>query len=84
MLQNAYLFAKIGADTTENEQHFAEILTKIGNYLTGPSSSTLPVESGLLEACAELGVAPVGYSPLGLGVLSGKYPAKLAAAHGQN
>ena len=24
MLQNAYLLAKIGADTAENEQHFAE------------------------------------------------------------
>ena len=29
MLQNAYLLAKIGADTAENEQHFAEILPKI-------------------------------------------------------
>ena len=26
MLQNAYLLAKIRADTAENEQHFAEIL----------------------------------------------------------
>ena len=26
MLQNAYLLAKIGADTAESEQHFAEIL----------------------------------------------------------
>ena len=26
MLQNAYLLAKIGADTAENDQHFAEIL----------------------------------------------------------
>ena len=26
MLQNAYLLAKIGPDTAENEQHFAEIL----------------------------------------------------------
>ena len=30
MLQNAYLLAKIGADTAENEQHFAEILPTIG------------------------------------------------------
>ena len=29
MLQNAYLVAKIGADTAEDEQHFAEILPKI-------------------------------------------------------
>ena len=28
MLQNAYLLAKNGADTAENEQHFAEILPK--------------------------------------------------------
>ena len=26
MLQNAYFLAKIGDDTSENEQHFAEIL----------------------------------------------------------
>jgi hypothetical protein len=31
MLQNAYLVAKIGADTAENERNFAEILPKIGN-----------------------------------------------------
>ena len=31
MLQNAYFLAKIGADTAENEQHFAENLPKIGN-----------------------------------------------------
>ena len=30
MLQNAYFLAKIGADTAENEQHFAENLPKIG------------------------------------------------------
>ena len=36
MLQNAYLLAKIGADTAENERNFAEILPKIGNYPTGP------------------------------------------------
>ena len=28
MLQNAYFLAKIGADTAENEQHFAEILRR--------------------------------------------------------
>ena len=30
MLPNAYFLAKIGADTAENEQHFAEILLKTG------------------------------------------------------
>ena len=34
MLQNAYFLAKIGADTAENEQHFAKILPKTGNYPT--------------------------------------------------
>ena len=29
MLQNAYFLAKIGADTAENEQHFAEILDEL-------------------------------------------------------
>ena len=37
--------------------------------------STLPIESGLIEECRELGVTPIGYSPLALGVLSGKYDA---------
>ena len=36
MLKNAYLLAKIGAYTAENEQHVAEILPKIGNYPTDP------------------------------------------------
>ena len=38
MLQNAYLLAKIGADTAENEQHFAENLPKADNYPTGPTA----------------------------------------------
>ena len=36
MRQNAYLLAKIGAGTAENERNFAEILPKTGNYPTGP------------------------------------------------
>ena len=44
MLQNAYFLAKIGADTAENEQHFAEILPKIGNY------PTLLASAGWLDA----------------------------------
>ena len=37
MLQNAYLLAKIGADTAENERKFAENLPEpeISNYPTG-------------------------------------------------
>ena len=42
MLQNAYFLAKIGADTAENEQHFAEILSKTGNYPTGARARASP------------------------------------------
>ena len=35
MLKNAYLLAKIGADTAENDRFFAENLPKIGNDPTG-------------------------------------------------
>ena len=45
MLQNAYLLAKIGADTAENEQHFAEILPKTGNYPTDPDPWRVDEES---------------------------------------
>ena len=43
MLQNAYFLAKIGADTAENEQHFAEILPKTGNYPTKAQISAADV-----------------------------------------
>ena len=43
MLQNAYFLAKIGADAAENEQHFAEILPKNGNYPTGPDEELADV-----------------------------------------
>ena len=36
MLSNAYLLAKIGADTAEKERNSDENLPKIGNYPTGP------------------------------------------------
>ena len=36
MLQNAYLPAKIGADTAENERHFAEICQKLATTLRVP------------------------------------------------
>ena len=35
MLQNAYLLAKIGADTAENERIFAEICQKLATTLRG-------------------------------------------------
>ena len=42
MLQNAYFLAKIGADTAENEQHFAKICQKL--------ATTLRVERSLVRA----------------------------------
>ena len=35
--------------------------------------SRQPLDSGLFELCEELGVVPIGYSPLALGLLSGRY-----------
>ena len=52
MLQNAYLVAKIGADTAENEQHFAEILPKTGNYPTGPTASPTRRGAGAPDGAA--------------------------------
>ena len=47
MLQNAYLVAKIGADTAENEQHFAEILPVGRRGLRGRNpSGFLPDDFG--------------------------------------
>ena len=60
MLQNAYLLAKIGADTAENEQHFAKNLRKTENYPTGPER---PPASPALEV-------PVADPTLGLDDLS--------------
>ena len=46
MLKNAYFLAKIGADTAENEQHFAEILP-IGRSIF--AASTLALERRLRD-----------------------------------
>ena len=56
MLSNAYLLAKIGADTAENEQHFAENLPKIGNYPTGRLHATHHTTA---LAAPEVGLAEV-------------------------
>ena len=44
MLSNAYLLAKIGADTAENEQHFAEILPKIDALCVRVGAGLLPAD----------------------------------------
>ena len=63
MLKNAYLLAKIGADTAENERNFVDILPKIGNYPTGrvrrdrTSSSGRPPRSSARWSPSGLGAA---------------------------
>ena len=44
MLSNAYFLAKIGADTAENEQHFAEILPTDGAVATATAKLELHFE----------------------------------------
>ena len=46
MLENAHLLTKIGTDTAENEQHFAEILRKTGNYPTCQRPPAAEPEAG--------------------------------------
>ena len=46
MLQNAYLLAKIGADTAEIEQHFADILPigrRVADALAGQYMYDQPI-----------------------------------------
>jgi hypothetical protein len=50
MLQNAYFLAKIGADTAENEQHFAKICQKLATTLR-----VHPVGAGSGSALREQG-----------------------------
>ena len=52
MLKNAYLFVKIGADTAENEQHFAEILPTDALWRLRPG------DDGDAEAPRVLGFRP--------------------------
>ena len=69
MLKNAYLLAKIGADTAENERLFYKTFAKKScNYRT-----TLPRPTGSPEVVAESGCAsgpggePRSFRPGGLG-----------------
>ena len=52
MLQNAYLLAKIGADTAENEQHFAKKLRKTDNYPTAPAFPPAPTSADTIASCS--------------------------------
>ena len=62
MLQNAYLLAKIGADTAENERNFAENLPKIGEHKKYEQESPSAERSCGREVCED------GYAPWGDGV----------------
>ena len=61
MLQNAYLLAKIGADTAENEQNFAENSNVAKNWqLSYGSGDATLMEKGRppAQVTAALAVAP--------------------------
>ena len=62
--QNAYLLAKIGADTAENEQHFAEILP---TDAPGCTFGHRRGAHGGVEVDAVEGLAAVGALPLARG-----------------
>ena len=54
MLQNACLLAKIGADTAENEQHFAESLPTTGNDVDPWLIAGTPAQKAkLAQRCCE-------------------------------
>ena len=65
MLQNAYFLAKTGADTAENEQHFAEILPtdalwrlRLGGEVPVPAAQVraagpVPREEGSLDLVSD-------------------------------
>ena len=70
MLKNAYFLAKIGADTAENEQHYAEILPigsrqrcraadcQLGGELVLARHRELLLQDGLGEVSARAPRAP--------------------------
>ena len=58
MLKNAYLLAKIGADTAENERHFAEILPigrRVADLTSPRNCQLLGVDADRLERGAHRG-----------------------------
>ena len=63
MLQNAYFLAKIGADTAENEQHFAEIAARaVASARPSPPASpgaAAPAGASRRQALGPTGLAYV-------------------------
>ena len=70
MLQNAYFLAKIGADTAENEQHFAEILpadAHHGEPVRRAGADPGAARFGHAAVCALLAVTDADADPRGPG-----------------
>lgn len=44
------------------------------NQISYSLTRTIPETSGLIKLCHNLGIAILAYSPLGMGILTGKYP----------
>ena len=68
MLQNAYFLAKIGADTAENEQHFAEILPTDALWRRRPPHRVLDRRRRFRPGGPGVGFLTRGRMPSGLGV----------------
>ena len=62
MLQNAYFVAKIGADTAENEQHFAEILPSDALWRRAVDGAPRADGSGVPRALSYLSSARAAFS----------------------
>ena len=62
MLKNAYLLAKVSADTAENERNFAQNLPNTGNYPTAPRLARSPEERPWIVAPLAARLSP-GRSP---------------------
>ena len=64
MLKNAYLLAKIGADTAQHEQHFAEILPRFcRSAVVSPTDAA--TGAGLREGGEDARAHREGPRPLG-------------------
>ena len=81
MLQNAYFLAKIGADKTENEQRFAEILPKfcrsavVSPTVMGPGCPVARADAGARGDADEPVRRVPGQGPRGVrwGVIKSTY-----------
>ena len=59
MLQDAYFLAKSGADTAENEQHFAEILPVDRGVRGTERRAAFPASADLAADCPRTGLIDI-------------------------